>query len=118
MGHSRGGAMITGPIGQQIDGEQAREQIVSALILGAPIMVPPGRDVGRSPDRRPGRPVHPDHRCGSELGPSPHRRRSFDGSAHRHRRQTEQRLSSGASGPRPPPVSVTASRGSRVVCLT
>jgi len=38
--------MITGPIAQQIDGETAQEQIVSALIPGAPIMVPPGRDVG------------------------------------------------------------------------
>ena len=38
--------MITGPITQQIDSETAQEQIVSALILGAPIMVPPGRDVG------------------------------------------------------------------------
>ncbi|WP_425992544.1 DUF3089 domain-containing protein [Brevundimonas sp. TWP2-3-2] len=75
IGQSQGVAMITGLITQQIDGETAQEQIVSALILGAPIMVSPGRDVSRSRDRRPGRPEHPDHPSGSELGPSPHRRR-------------------------------------------
>jgi hypothetical protein len=46
IGHSQGGAMITRLITQEIDGKPVQKQLVSALILGAPVMVPPGKDVG------------------------------------------------------------------------
>jgi pimeloyl-ACP methyl ester carboxylesterase len=46
IGHSQGGAMIARLIAQEIDGKPAQAQLVSALILGAPVMVPPGHDVG------------------------------------------------------------------------
>jgi len=46
IGHSQGGAMITRLIAQEIDGKPVQKRLVSALILGAPVMVPPGKDVG------------------------------------------------------------------------
>ncbi|WP_293456414.1 DUF3089 domain-containing protein [Phenylobacterium sp.] len=46
IGHSQGGAMIARLIAQEIEGKPAQKQLVSALILGAPVMVPPGRDEG------------------------------------------------------------------------
>lgn len=46
IGHSQGGAMIARLIAQEIEGKPVQKQLVSALILGAPVMVPPGRDVG------------------------------------------------------------------------
>ncbi len=46
IGHSQGGAMIERLILQQIEGKPVQKQLVSALILGAPVMVPPGGDVG------------------------------------------------------------------------
>lgn len=48
IGHSQGGAVITRLIAQEIDGKPAQAQLVSALVLGAPVMVPPGADVGGS----------------------------------------------------------------------
>lgn len=48
IGHSQGGAMITRLIAGEIDGKPAQRRLVSALILGAPVMVPPGADVGGS----------------------------------------------------------------------
>lgn len=48
IGHSQGGGMITRLIADVIDGQPVQNQLVSALILGAPVMVPPGADVGGS----------------------------------------------------------------------
>jgi len=48
IGHSQGGAMITRLIAEAIEGHPARARLVSALVLGAPVMVPPGQDVGGS----------------------------------------------------------------------
>jgi pimeloyl-ACP methyl ester carboxylesterase len=48
IGHSQGGAVITRLIAQEIDGKPAQTRLVSALVLGAPVMVPPGADVGGS----------------------------------------------------------------------
>jgi hypothetical protein len=48
IGHSQGAAMIARLIAQEIDGKPVQKQLVSALILGAPVMVPPGKDVGGS----------------------------------------------------------------------
>ena len=46
IGHSQGGAMIARLIADVIDGQPAQAQLVSALVLGAPVMVPDGADVG------------------------------------------------------------------------
>ncbi|WP_372783184.1 DUF3089 domain-containing protein [Phenylobacterium sp.] len=46
IGHSQGAAMIARLIAQEIDGKPVQKQLVSALVLGAPVMVPPGKDVG------------------------------------------------------------------------
>ncbi|MET0275145.1 MAG: DUF3089 domain-containing protein [Phenylobacterium sp.] len=48
IGHSQGGAMLARLIAQEIDGKPVQAQLVSALILGAPVMVPAGADVGGS----------------------------------------------------------------------
>lgn len=48
IGHSQGGAMITRLVAEQIDGRPLQARFVSALILGAPVMVPDGSDVGGS----------------------------------------------------------------------
>lgn len=48
IGHSQGGAMVARLIAEEIDGEPVQERLVSALVLGAPVMVPPGQDVGGS----------------------------------------------------------------------
>lgn len=48
IGHSQGGAMITRLIADVIDGRPTQRRLVSALILGAPVMVPAGTDVGGS----------------------------------------------------------------------
>ncbi len=48
IGHSQGGAMIARLIAQEIDGKPVQKQLISALVLGAPVMVPPGKDVGGS----------------------------------------------------------------------
>lgn len=48
IGHSQGAAMISRLIADVIDGMPAQDQLVSALVLGAPVMVPPGEDVGGS----------------------------------------------------------------------
>ena len=48
IGHSQGGAMINRLIVQEIDGKPVQKQLISALSLGAPVMVPPGKDVGGS----------------------------------------------------------------------
>ena len=48
IGHSQGGAMIARLIAEEIDGGPTQDRLVSALVLGAPVMVPPDRDVGGS----------------------------------------------------------------------
>ena len=48
IGHSQGGAMIARLIADVVDGRPAQARLISALILGAPVMVPPGADVGGS----------------------------------------------------------------------
>lgn len=46
VGHSQGAWMLSGLIAAEIEGKPAQKQIVSAILLGAPILVPPGADVG------------------------------------------------------------------------
>jgi pimeloyl-ACP methyl ester carboxylesterase len=46
IGHSQGAALIARLIANEIDGKPAQRQFVSAIILGAPVMVPEGKDVG------------------------------------------------------------------------
>ncbi|MGZ6018232.1 MAG: DUF3089 domain-containing protein [Phenylobacterium sp.] len=48
IGHSQGAGVITRLIAAEIDGKPVQKQLISALILGAPVMVPPGKDVGGS----------------------------------------------------------------------
>lgn len=48
IGHSQGAAILVRLLAQEIDGKPIQKQLVSALILGAPVMVPPGKDVGGS----------------------------------------------------------------------
>ncbi|WP_374470063.1 DUF3089 domain-containing protein [Phenylobacterium sp.] len=48
IGHSQGGAMITRLLAERIEGTPAQARVVSALVLGAPVMVPPGKEVGGS----------------------------------------------------------------------
>lgn len=48
IGHSQGGAMLTRLIAEEIDGQPAQTRLVSALIIGAPVTVPAGADVGGS----------------------------------------------------------------------
>jgi hypothetical protein len=48
VGHSQGAVMLTRLLAEEIDGQPAREQLVSALLLGGLVMVPPGKDVGGS----------------------------------------------------------------------
>ncbi|WP_293379783.1 DUF3089 domain-containing protein [Phenylobacterium sp.] len=46
IGHSQGAAMVERLIAQEIDGKPVQKQLVSAVILGSAVMVPPGQDVG------------------------------------------------------------------------
>ena len=46
IGHSQGAAMIARLLAQEIEGKPVQRQLISALIIGAPVMVPPGADVG------------------------------------------------------------------------
>lgn len=48
IGHSQGTVMLTKLIAEQIEGKPAQKQLVSALLLGGLVMVPPGKDVGGS----------------------------------------------------------------------
>ena len=48
IGHSQGGAMLTRLIAEEIDGRAAQARLVSALVIGAPVTVPPDADVGGS----------------------------------------------------------------------
>jgi hypothetical protein len=46
IGHSQGARMLAELVTREIDGKPVQRQIVSALLLGANIAVPKGRDVG------------------------------------------------------------------------
>jgi hypothetical protein len=48
IGHSQGAAMLTRLIAEEIDGKPVQKQLVSALLMGGLVMVPPDRDVGGS----------------------------------------------------------------------
>ncbi|WP_414900938.1 DUF3089 domain-containing protein [Sphingomonas flavalba] len=48
IGHSQGGAMITRLLAEEIDGRPGQARLISALVIGAPVLVPPGKAVGGS----------------------------------------------------------------------
>lgn len=46
IGHSQGAAMIARLMAEEIDGKPVQSRLVSALIIGGQIFVPPGKDTG------------------------------------------------------------------------
>lgn len=46
VGHSQGSGVLTSLIRNEIDGKPLQQQIISALLLGTTVQVPPGSDVG------------------------------------------------------------------------
>ena len=46
IGHSQGAGLIARLAAAEIDGKPIQKQLISALVLGAPVLVPPGKDVG------------------------------------------------------------------------
>ncbi len=46
IGHSQGARMLSDLLRQQIEGKPAQKQLVSALLIGSNVTVPPGKDVG------------------------------------------------------------------------
>ncbi len=48
IGHSQGAGVIARLIAAEVEGKPVQKQFISALILGAPVMVPPGKDIGGS----------------------------------------------------------------------
>ena len=46
IGHSQGAGLIARLAAAEIDGKPIQKQFISALVLGAPVLVPPGKDVG------------------------------------------------------------------------
>jgi len=48
IGHSQGAGVLTRLVAAEIDGKPVQRQLVSAIILGAPVLVPPGEPVGGS----------------------------------------------------------------------
>lgn len=46
VGHSQGASVLRGLIQNEIDGKPVQERMVSALLLGSAVMVPPGEVVG------------------------------------------------------------------------
>lgn len=46
IGHSQGAAMVAQLIAQDIEGKPVQRQLVSALVIGGPVYVPDGKDVG------------------------------------------------------------------------
>ena len=46
VGHSQGSYILAEPIRQEIDGKPVQSRLVSAILLGATVAVPRGRDVG------------------------------------------------------------------------
>jgi hypothetical protein len=53
VGHSQGSFILTELIRQEIDGKPAQSQLVSAILLGATLAVPRGKDVGGSFEKIP-----------------------------------------------------------------
>ena len=48
IGHSQGSGVLTQLIAREIDGKPVQKQIVSAILMGTSLQVPPGKDVGGS----------------------------------------------------------------------
>lgn len=48
IGHSQGTVMLTKLLAEEIDGKPVQKQLVSAILLGGLVTVPPGKDVGGS----------------------------------------------------------------------
>lgn len=46
IGHSQGGIVLARLIAADIDGKPAQARLVAAFLIGAPVLVPPGADVG------------------------------------------------------------------------
>jgi len=46
VGHSQGSGVLTELIAKQIDGKPAQARLISALLMGTPLVVPAGGDVG------------------------------------------------------------------------
>ena len=46
IGHSQGAGIIARLAAAEIDGKPVQKQFISALVLGSPVLVPPGQDVG------------------------------------------------------------------------
>jgi hypothetical protein len=46
VGHSQGAHILIGLIADEIDGKPVQRQLVSAILMGGDLQVPPGRDVG------------------------------------------------------------------------
>lgn len=46
IGHSQGAAMLTRLIAEEIEGKPVQKKLISAVLLGGLVMVPPGKDVG------------------------------------------------------------------------
>jgi pimeloyl-ACP methyl ester carboxylesterase len=48
IGHSQGSGVLTQLIAKEIDGKPVQKQILSAILMGTSLQVPPGKDVGGS----------------------------------------------------------------------
>jgi Protein of unknown function (DUF3089) len=48
IGHSQGSGVLTQLIAREIDGKPVQKQILSAILMGTSLQVPPGKDVGGS----------------------------------------------------------------------
>lgn len=48
IGHSQGAVMLSKLLAEEIEGKPAHKQLISAILVGGLIMVPPGKDVGGS----------------------------------------------------------------------
>ena len=46
VGHSQGSGILTGLIASEIDGKPVQGRLVSAILMGDDLQVPPGKDVG------------------------------------------------------------------------
>src|SRR6185312_8341308 len=46
VGHSQGSGILTGLIAQEIDGKPEQKRLISAILMGTSLQVPPGNDVG------------------------------------------------------------------------
>jgi len=46
IGHSQGAGLIARLVAGEVEGKPVQKQLVSAIVLGSAVMVPPGKDVG------------------------------------------------------------------------